>query len=335
MGGWSGSLVIPAHQEAHALPRLLASLLDQDLAGLTLEVAVVVNGSTDRTARAARAYVDRFAERGHRLAVVELSAASKAAALNAGDGAVSSFPRLYLDADIGLSPNAVRRTIEVLSRISSPMLAAPRIRVAQNSALTAQRYGRVWAQLPYVRSHVPGVGFYAVNASGRGRWCRFPTRVGGDDKFVRLHFARHEALLIEDASFTVFLPTRLTELVRVRARWTSFNRHIATHYPRLHQGDRPRWLSSARHIVTTPSTWRDAPTFLAVWSAAWALSRLPTMGRDLRWPRAESSPMRAPHGFQDPMSTRRGVGALSVTKLEVADALDQTLTDLINLSDSP
>jgi cellulose synthase/poly-beta-1,6-N-acetylglucosamine synthase-like glycosyltransferase len=38
------SVVIPAHNEEHALPRLLVSLLEQELKALHLEVIVVVNG---------------------------------------------------------------------------------------------------------------------------------------------------------------------------------------------------------------------------------------------------------------------------------------------------
>ena len=126
-------MVIPAHNEEFALPRHLESLLAQDLHDVRLEVVVVVNGTTDATAPAASAFVDRFAEAGHRLDVVEIPTASKAAALNEGDRRVTAFPRLYLDADIDLSPTAIRRTVEELSAVDAPMLAAPAIRVAETS----------------------------------------------------------------------------------------------------------------------------------------------------------------------------------------------------------
>jgi len=153
------SVVVPAHNEEQALPRLLDSLLGQELTGVHLEVIVVVNGSADQTAAAARAYVVRFAARGHQLDVVEMATASKACALNEGDGSATSFPRLYLDADILLSPNAIRRTVEELTAVSTPLLAAPRIHVAENAARAVRSYSRIWSRLPYIRSHVPGVGF--------------------------------------------------------------------------------------------------------------------------------------------------------------------------------
>jgi glycosyltransferase involved in cell wall biosynthesis len=250
-------VVVPAHNEEQALPRLLDSVLGQELTGVHLEVIVVVNGSADQTAAAARAYVVRFAARGHQLDVVEMATASKACALNEGDGSATSFPRLYLDADILLSPNAIRRTVEELTAVSTPLLAAPRIHVAENAARAVRSYSRIWSRLPYIRSHVPGVGFYAVNEAGRQRWWRFPTRMGADDKFVRLHFSSDETVAIDDASFMVFLPERLSELLRVRGRWTSFNREIAHHCPRLQRHDDSRWISSLRYIATNTSTWPD------------------------------------------------------------------------------
>jgi N-acetylglucosaminyl-diphospho-decaprenol L-rhamnosyltransferase len=272
-------------------------------------VIVVVNGSADGTAAAARAYVARFAACGHQLDIVEIPTASKACALNEGDRSVTSFPRLYLDADILLSPNAIRRTVEELTAVSTPLLAAPRIHVAESAARAIRSYSRIWSRLPYIRSHVPGLGFYAVNEAGRRRWWRFPTRFGADDKFVRLHFSSDETVAIDDASFMVFLPERLAELLRVRSRWTSFNREIAHHCPRLHRRDNSRWMSSLRYIATNTSAWPDVPAFLAVWSGAWALSLLRTAGIGQRWPRATSSPMRATGHFQAPALVSVGPSA--------------------------
>jgi hypothetical protein len=288
-------VIIPVHDEEVALPRLLTAMLAQELGDCRLQVVVVVNGSTDATATVALEYSDSFAADGHQLVVVEIANASKATALNEGDRHTSVFPRLYLDADIVLSPTAIRRTIEVLSSSSEPRLAAPQVKIAESAMATARRYGRLWVQLPYVRSHVPGVGFYAVNASGRARWWRFPTRVGADDKFVRLHFARDEAVVIKDASFTVYLPERFGELLRVRGRWNTLNRQIVRNCPGLDRLDRSRWASTAFFIATTTSSWPDIPAFIGVWFAGWGLSLLSRLSRSAEsWSRADSSPMRMP-----------------------------------------
>ena len=95
-GGFpQGSVIIPAHNEAAVIARTLAPLAPLAAAG-QLEVIVACNGCTDHTAAIARGFDG--------VTVLELGQSSKAAALNAGDAAASHWPRLYLDADVQISP---------------------------------------------------------------------------------------------------------------------------------------------------------------------------------------------------------------------------------------
>src|SRR4051794_31851306 len=73
------SVVIPAHDEESVIGRCLAAWSGELEPG-EAEVVVVANGCSDGTAEAARDFGVR---------VLELPAASKSAALNAGDGAVA------------------------------------------------------------------------------------------------------------------------------------------------------------------------------------------------------------------------------------------------------
>ena len=66
------------------------------------------NGCTDNTAELARAIQG--------VKGLEVSDASKIAALNAGDAAAVRWPRLYLDADIEIDPSAVREVFRSLAR---------------------------------------------------------------------------------------------------------------------------------------------------------------------------------------------------------------------------
>ena len=86
------SVVIAAHNEEAVLGRCLDALLRTARTG-ELEIAVVCNGCTDGTAEVARGY-------GEDICVLETPEASKTAALNLGDPAVSGFPRFYVDADV-------------------------------------------------------------------------------------------------------------------------------------------------------------------------------------------------------------------------------------------
>jgi Glycosyl transferase family 2 len=172
------SVVIPAHNEENALPRLLESVLQQELSQLHLEVIVVVNGSTDRTAATAREYVARFAACGHQLNVVEIPFASKACALNEGDRNVTFFPRLYLDADILLSVDAIRRTVKELTAVSTPRLAAPKIHIADSTNRAARSYGRIWAKplCPFARA---GRGILCCKRSRSAEMVVLPDPNGG------------------------------------------------------------------------------------------------------------------------------------------------------------
>ena len=102
----AGSVLIPAHNEEAVIGRCLDHLFD-GIDPESLEVAVVCNGCHDGTAAAARAG-------GHPVHVIELDVASKTAALRAGDRALDTFPRLYLDADVVLRGAGARQVLEQL-----------------------------------------------------------------------------------------------------------------------------------------------------------------------------------------------------------------------------
>src|SRR5206468_9477454 len=84
------SVVIPAHNEAAVIGRLLTAIL-ADAGPDEFEIVVVPNGCTDDTAAVASSFGVR---------VVETEVASKVAALRLGDASVKSFPRIYVDADV-------------------------------------------------------------------------------------------------------------------------------------------------------------------------------------------------------------------------------------------
>ena len=95
------SVIIPAHNEAQVLERCLHALLDGARAG-ELEVIVICNGCTDDSA----AVVRRF---GAGVKLIETPIASKIHALNLGDAAATTFPRFFIDGDVVLPLDALRR----------------------------------------------------------------------------------------------------------------------------------------------------------------------------------------------------------------------------------
>jgi len=84
--------------------RVIARTLDTLLAGAepnAAEVIVVCNGCTDKTAETVR-------QTGHPVHVIETDVPSKVHALNLGDAAASTFPRIYMDGDVYLTWESAR-----------------------------------------------------------------------------------------------------------------------------------------------------------------------------------------------------------------------------------
>ncbi|MGH9227698.1 MAG: glycosyltransferase [Acidimicrobiales bacterium] len=216
------SVVVPAHNEAAVLPRTLTALI----AGARpneLDVIVVCNGCTDRSADVARSI-------GPPVRVLEIPQASKIDALNAGDEAADALPRVYLDADVELSIGSVRRIAEVL-RSGKGMVAAPEVALdPAGSSWIVRAYYAVWLQLHRIHGDVFGSGVYAVSATGRQRFDRFPD-ILGDDLWISAMFERHERLSVRDATVVIRPPRTVRQLVRRRARAVQGNEEVRAVLP--------------------------------------------------------------------------------------------------------
>ena len=166
------SLIVPAHDEEAVIGRLLQGLTVSG-ASEELEILVICNGCSDRTAAVARGF-------GAPVRVIESDVASKAHALRLGDAAARFFPRFYVDADVQLDLESVRRVAAALES-GSCLAAAPRMRVDLSGAPWAVRaYYRIWLRLPYHREGMIGSGVYALSERGRARFGEFPDIISDD-----------------------------------------------------------------------------------------------------------------------------------------------------------
>lgn len=86
------SVIVPAHNEATFIPRVVQAVLAQRAAAGDVEVIVVDDGSTDGTAEAARAA-------GARVVTLSGAGGNPAAARNQGAAASTGDPLIFLDAD--------------------------------------------------------------------------------------------------------------------------------------------------------------------------------------------------------------------------------------------
>ncbi len=269
------SVVIPAYDEEHVIGRCLRRLLEGAPPD-RLQVVVVANGCHDDTAGAARRAAPGAT-------VIELDEASKAAALNAGDRAADAFPRVYLDADVELTHDAVVAVVEALAE-DGVECAAPACRFELcDRPWFIRRFYDVWARLPYVDDALVGNGVYALTAAGRGRFDRFP-ELTADDLFVRNRFRRAERRSVARASFLVHPPRTLAGLLAVRERTYRGNAELA--------GDRPR---SPDEATAVPGAFgrvaRAMPLSFALYAAVNLAAKARWRARRgaVRWERDESA----------------------------------------------
>lgn len=223
------TVLIPAHDEAAYIDGCLDNLLAQDHAG-PVRVVVIANGCRDDTADRARARADDFAARGWSLQVEELAKGGKIGALNHGDACAGPGIRIYLDADLRMSPRLLSRMVQVLD-VPQPLYAGGRLVVAPAKSWVSRNYARFWQKLPFVAQTVTGAGQYGVNAAGRARWGLFP-QIISDDTFARLQFTEAERVLI-DEPFAWPIVEGFATLVRVRRRQDTGVAEIARLYPEL------------------------------------------------------------------------------------------------------
>lgn len=237
------SIVIPAMNEAGWIDACLTALAASDsVAG---QVIVVANGCTDDTAARARAHGARLAAAGLALTVLETPALGKPAALDAGDGAARHGARVYLDADVTVSPALLGQIAAALDT-DAPRLVSGTPQVAPARSAVTRAYARFWTRLPFVVQGCPAFGLYAVNAAGRARWGAFPKLIS-DDTFVRLSFSPAERLRLP-APYTWPMVEGFGPLVRVRRRQDQGVAEIARLHPALMANEdkaRPtaRWLA--------------------------------------------------------------------------------------------
>lgn len=214
------SLVIPAHNEAATIRRCLSVLASDPLAD-SCEVVVATNGCTDDTAAVAHGFAEAFGV----LRVLELDAASKSAALNAGDAVATAFPRIYLDADIELDDAAMAGLLETLSTVE-PRVSSPQIRFDLSGASwVVRRFYDAYTRTPYVESGLIGLGVYGLSEAGRRRFETFPD-LTGDDLFVQRLFSDSERVT-SPGTFVVRTPRTTPDLVRVRTRTSQGNAQLA------------------------------------------------------------------------------------------------------------
>lgn len=232
------SVVIAAHNEEAVIGRTLDALL-ASAGELPLEVIVSANGCTDKTAVAASR---------PGVTVIDRPEAGKAAALNAGDEAATSFPRFYLDADIVVPNGAVKQILERFAADPAPLVVVPGRHLAVHGRPWPVRaYFAISERLPAFRDGIFGRGLIVISEAGRSRFAAFPELIA-DDLFLDSQFAAHERAEVAGVQVVVETPHTSRDLLNRLARVRRGNSQLRTASHRgqvstsVRRSDRWAWL---------------------------------------------------------------------------------------------
>lgn len=203
-----GAVIMPAHNEAAVIGRTLGRLAPLAAAG-RIQVIVACNGCTDSTAEIARGF--------NGVTVIEIDDASKVAALNAADSEATVWPRLYLDADIEMSPAALRMVLDRLER-GTVLAARPAFRYdVSGGAFLVKSYYRARGRIPSTSQALWGAGVYGLTEAGHARFSQFPP-VTADDLLVDQMFAPSEKAVVNTPPVNVRTPRRSAALLAILKR---------------------------------------------------------------------------------------------------------------------
>lgn len=274
------SIIIPAHNEEKVLSATLTPLLP-GVADGSVEVIVVCNGCSDRTADVAGAEHPS-------IICLDTPLGSKIHALNLGDAKARWFPRIYQDADVVLTLDAVYRLADTLQR--GPCLAAaPAMRMdLRHASWAVCAYYDIWQRLPYVQEGMIGCGVYALSEKARKRFSIFPDIIA-DDGYVRALFKSHERTVVPDCWSLVRAPRNMAGLLKIKARSRRGRYELALAFPELLTNEPKNYGSAVLPLLTSVSLWPKLAVYLYVNLCARLLARKGQQRGNDRWERDESS----------------------------------------------
>jgi glycosyltransferase involved in cell wall biosynthesis len=252
------SVIVPVHNEQSVIERCLDAITGQAAPG-EFEVIVVCNGCDDATATIAA----RF---GPAVRVIETDVASKTNALNLGDAAATGFPRIYLDADVVVSTDSIRKVAGVLQR-GEALAAAPwpSLVFRDGTGWAVRSYFAFWTALPYIEKGLMIAGVYAVSKEGRARFGSFPDVIS-DDGYFRLHFTDGERVEVADAPSRVTASANMRSLIKIRTRHRLGALELKMRFPQLFEREArtKHYLGAFLSILRRPRLYPGALPYLYV-----------------------------------------------------------------------
>jgi glycosyltransferase involved in cell wall biosynthesis len=274
------TVVIPAHNEARVIQKTLLTLL-QGATSHELEIIVVCNGCTDNTANIVRSF-------GPPVLLLESPVASKAAALNIGDREARGFPRFYLDADVELRIEAIRKTSAALQE-GKLLAASPAMQMdLAGSSWAVRAFYRIWSELPYCRDGMIGTGVYALSKMARRRFDCFPDIIA-DDGYVRALFREDERGVVPGCVVRVKSPATLKGLIKIFTRARLGRYELQRDFPHLLENEQKKYGDAILQLLKKPLLFAEIAVYFCVNLICRIRARRQFQQGRIPWERDESS----------------------------------------------
>ena len=235
------SAVIPVYNGERFLQDKLASLLALDYPPEKLEIIVISDGSTDRTAEIARA----FAASGVRL--LELPRGGKCAGLNAGIAAATGQILLLTDARQVIEPDGLQR---LMANFADPQVGAVsgQLKIRRGETKEEVDIGLYWRFETWIRDSLSAIDsmfgatgpFYALR---RELAVTVPADTLLDDMYLPLAaFRRGYRLVVDLRAVAWDYPTSLEPEMNRKIRTLAGNYQLLVRYPWLLGWGNRMWI---------------------------------------------------------------------------------------------
>jgi len=268
------SVIVPAHNERSVIARTLRTMTAGAFPG-ELEVIVVCNGCTDDSAEVARTF-------GSPVRVIETETPGKTPALNLGDKAATSFPRIYADADVLITVDTIRCLANRL-KIGDVLAVAPIAKIdLEGCSWLVRAYYEIRSLLPSGREGIGGSGVYALSEAGRNRFSEFP-KLTADDGYVRIQFKPDERETLTSVSSTVFAPRTGWDLITTKTRSQFGSLELASRFPDLWKNKGEDNNSALVALFRHPRLWLKLCGYCLVTLLAKRRARIRMRTGDTAW----------------------------------------------------
>jgi glycosyltransferase involved in cell wall biosynthesis len=274
------TVIIPSYNEEKVISRTLKTMTAGALPG-ELDVIVVCNGCTDDTVSVAGNF-------GPPVRVIGTGLAGKTVALNLGDKAATSFPRVYADADVHLTIDAIRNLANRLET-GDVLAVAPIANIdLKDCSWLVRTYYEIRSLLPSGREGIGGSGVYALSEAGRSRFSEFP-KLTADDGYVRIQFKPEERETLTSVSSTVFAPRTVWDLITTKTRSQYGSLELASRFPALWKNKGDSNDAALVELFRHPLLWHKLLVYCLVTIIAKRRARIRMLTGNPAWLRDETS----------------------------------------------